>query len=99
MPSSSCSPSACGAGLERYDYRARTVTVKLRYPDFAIVTRARTLEGPVESAAALTRIAGELLERALAERPAPVRLLGVGTGKLARDLELQLRLPLDALGR
>ena len=84
--------------LERYDYRARTVTVKLRYPDFAIVTRARTLEGAVESASELTRIAGELLDKALADRPAPVRLLGVGTGKLARDPELQLTLPLYALG-
>jgi DNA polymerase-4 len=83
--------------LERYDYRARTVTVKLRYPDFAIVTRARTLDGAVESAAELIRIAFELLEKALADRPAPVRLLGVGTGKLARDPELQLTLPLYAL--
>ena len=33
--------------LERYDYRALTVTVKLRYPDFSIVTRARTLEGAI----------------------------------------------------
>jgi DNA polymerase-4 len=82
--------------LERYDYRARTVTVKLRYPDFAIVTRARTLDGAVESAAELTRIAGELLDKALADRPAPVRLLGVGTGKLARDPVLQLQLPLYA---
>jgi DNA polymerase-4 len=82
--------------LERYDYRARTVTVKLRYPDFAIVTRARTLDGAVESAAELTRIAGELLDKALADRAAPVRLLGVGTGKLARDPVLQLQLPLYA---
>jgi DNA polymerase-4 len=80
--------------LERYDYRARTVTVKLRYPDFAIVTRARTLDGAVESAAELTRISFELLEKALSDRPAPVRLLGVGTGKLTRDPELQLQLPL-----
>jgi DNA polymerase-4 len=82
--------------LERYDYRARTVTVKLRYPDFAIVTRARTLDAAVESAAELMRIAGELLDKALADRPAPVRLLGVGTGKLSRDPALQLQLPLYA---
>jgi DNA polymerase-4 len=80
--------------LERHDYRARTVTVKLRYPDFAIATRARTLDGAVESAAELTRLSFELLEKALADRPAPVRLLGVGTGKLTRDPELQLQLPL-----
>ena len=82
------------ARLEHYNYRARTVTVKLRYPDFAIATRARTIEAPVESEAELARIAFELLDRALADRPAPVRLLGVGAGKLARDVELQLQLPL-----
>jgi hypothetical protein len=49
---------------------------------------------PVESEAELARIALELLDRALADRPAPVRLLGVGAGKLARDVELQLQLPL-----
>jgi DNA polymerase-4 len=86
--------------LEHYDYRARTVTVKLRYPDFAIATRARTLEATLESGAELARIALELLERALADRPAPVRLLGVGTAKLTREIELpaQLRLPLEILG-
>jgi DNA polymerase-4 len=86
--------------LERYDYRARTVTVKLRYPDFAIATRARTLEASLGSGDELARIAFELLERALGDRPAPVRLLGVGTAKLTRDVELpaQLRLPLEVLG-
>jgi DNA polymerase-4 len=80
--------------LEHYDYRARTVTVKLRYPDFAIATRARTIDAPLESGAELTRMAVELLDKALADRPAPVRLLGVGTGKLTRDVELPLQLQL-----
>jgi DNA polymerase-4 len=84
--------------LGHYEYRTRTVTVKLRYPDFAIATRARTFDAPIESGAELNQVAFELLDRALADRPAPVRLLGVGAGKLARDLdlELQLRLPLEA---
>ena len=58
--------------LEHYDYRARTVTVKLRYPDFAIATRARTIEAPVESAAELTRIAVRAA-RPGARRPAGAR--------------------------
>jgi DNA polymerase-4 len=81
------------ARIERNGFAARTVTTKLRYADFAIVTRSRTLPAPVASASALSTLAIELLEKALADRRAPVRLLGVYTGKLAR--EAQLELPLE----
>jgi len=81
------------ARVERNGFAARTVTTKLRYSDFAIVTRSRTLPSPVASAEALAGLAVELLEKALAARRAPVRLLGVYVGKLAR--EAQLELPLD----
>jgi DNA polymerase-4 len=81
------------ARVERHGFAARTVTTKLRYDDFAIVTRSRTLNAPVASAGALSSLAVELLERALADRRAPVRLLGVYVGKLAR--EAQLELPLE----
>jgi DNA polymerase-4 len=81
------------ARVERHGFVARTVTTKLRYDDFAIVTRSRTLAAPVQSAEALSGLAVELLEKALADRRAPVRLLGVYVGKLAR--EAQLELPLD----
>jgi DNA polymerase-4 len=81
------------ARSERHGFVARTVTTKLRYSDFAIVTRSRTLPAPVASADVLGTLAVELLERALATRRAPVRLLGVYVGKLAR--EAQLELPLE----
>ncbi len=81
------------ARIERHGFAARTVTTKLRYSDFAIVTRSRTLQAPVASGAALASLAVELLEKALADRRAPVRLLGVYVGKLAR--EAQLELPLE----
>ena len=81
------------ARVERHGFAARTVTTKLRYSDFAIVTRSRTLPAPVASAEALSTLAVELLEKALADRRAPVRLLGVYVGKLAR--EAQLELPLE----
>jgi DNA polymerase-4 len=80
------------ARVERHGFAARTVTTKLRYSDFAIVTRSRTLPAPVASAPALSSLAVELLERALATRRAPVRLLGVYVGKLARDAQLELPL-------
>jgi DNA polymerase-4 len=81
------------ARVERHGFAARTVTTKLRYDDFAIVTRSRTLAAPVASAGVLSSLAVELLEKALADRRAPVRLLGVYVGKLAR--EAQLELPLE----
>jgi DNA polymerase IV len=79
--------------VEREGFAARTVTTKLRYSDFAIVTRSRTLQSPVATSSALSTLAIELLEKALADRRAPVRLLGVYVGKLAR--EAQLELPLE----
>ena len=69
---------------------------KLRYPDFALVTRARTLDGAVEARPTCAALVRAARAGALDDRPAPVRLLGVGTGKLARDPELQLRLPLGS---
>ena len=80
------------ARVERHGFAARTVTTKLRYSDFAIVTRSRTLPAPVAGASALAELAIELLEKALADRRAPVRLLGVYVGKLAREAQLQLPL-------
>ena len=80
------------ARVERHGFAARTVTTKLRYSDFAIVTRSRTLPSPVATSAALGTLAIELLEKALADRRAPVRLLGVYVGKLARDAQLELPL-------
>ena len=80
------------ARVERHGFAARTVTTKLRYSDFAIVTRSRTLPAPVASSDALGALAVELLEKALADRRAPVRLLGVYVGKLARDAQLELPL-------
>ena len=79
------------ARVERNGFAARTVTTKLRYSDFAIVTRSRTLPAPVATADALTALAVELLEKALADRRAPVRLLGVYVGKLAREAQLSCR--------
>ena len=81
------------ARIERHGFAARTVTTKLRYDDFAIVTRSRTLAAPVASAAALALSRSSYWRSALADRRAPVRLLGVYVGKLAR--EAQLELPLE----
>jgi hypothetical protein len=68
------------------------VTLKLRYPDFAIATRSQTSPAPFSGSDEIGRLALIALDRALAVRPPPVRLIGVGVAKLV-DAE-QLRLPL-----
>ena len=57
---------------------ARTVTTKLRYRDFSIRTRSLTLDVAVDDAETIGDIACRLLDRALADRPGALRLVGVG---------------------
>ncbi len=68
------------AGLEKREIFARTITVKVRYPDFTTLTRARSLPRPTASAEHIARIARELL-RLTDAGSRNVRLLGVtGSG-------------------
>jgi len=69
---------------------ARTVTTKLRYPDFAIRTRSTSLPVGTDSAERIGELACSLLDRALKDRPGPLRLVGVGVSGLADDVQLSL---------
>jgi len=72
----------------------RTVTIKVRYPDFTTVSRSLTLPDPTDDRAILARTAVALLDRTEAGRR-PVRLLGVSVGNLVEEGEpIQLPLPL-----
>src|SRR5262249_5200605 len=57
---------------------ARTVTTKLRYPDFAIRTRSTSLPAGTDDAARIGELACALLDRGLSDRPGPLRLVGRG---------------------
>ena len=59
----------------------RTVTVKVRYPDFATITRSRTFERPTASASRIAPAACGLLEQV--DVSAGVRLLGVSVSALS----------------
>jgi DNA polymerase IV len=73
---------------------ARTVTLKVKYADFRIVTRSRSVQTPIGSAAALARAALELLRLVVPPRLG-VRLLGVAVSNLAGEgAEQQLALGL-----
>ncbi len=71
------------ASLRTAGYRARTVTVKVRFSDFDTQTRARTLEAPSDSTERLRRAAFECLSRFDLNRS--VRLLGMRVSKLEKD--------------
>ena len=76
--------------LERQGLVARTVTVKLRYPDFATRTRSQTLSAPTREAGRIAQVARAGLGRALDERPGALRLLGVGVSGLGPETQLPL---------
>jgi DNA polymerase-4 len=70
--------------LEKKSLCARTVTIKVRYPDFTTVTRSHTADAPTRDGGEIASRALALLERTDAGRR-PVRLLGVGAHELAGD--------------
>ena len=76
--------------LERSGHVARTVTTKLRYGDFSTRSRSQTLSVGSSEAGEIGRIACELLDRALEERPGALRLVGVSVSNLERHEQLVL---------
>jgi DNA polymerase IV len=81
---------ALASQLEKDGRVARTVTAKLRYPDFSIRSRSQTL--PVGSADGelIGDLACALLDRGLADRPVALRLVGVGVSNLEPFEQLAL---------
>jgi len=69
---------------------ARTVTTKVRYPDFAIRTRSTSLAVGTDDAGRIGEIACSLLDRALRDRSGPLRLVGVGVSGLEEHVQLSL---------
>lgn len=50
-------------GLEKREFAACTITVKVRFPDFTTLTRSHTLDGPTTSAERIANCAKDLLRR------------------------------------
>ena len=69
---------------------ARTITTKLRYPDFSIRSRSTTLPAGCADGARIGEIACSLLDRGLAERPGALRLVGVSVSNLEDFEQLAL---------
>src|SRR5262245_54535821 len=69
---------------------ARTVTTKVRYPDFAIRSRSISLPVGTDDGERIGELACALLDRALSDRPGALRLVGVGVSGLESHRQLVL---------
>jgi DNA polymerase-4 len=67
--------------IAEHDTRGRTVTLKLKFTDFHIMTRAKSLARPVNGKAEFARLSREILDDAL-PLPMPVRLMGLTLSNL-----------------
>lgn len=76
--------------MERKGRYGRTVTLKVKTPDFQHHTRSRTFSHPVRDRETIFRAACDLLEAAPELRPA--RLLGITVSNLEEEEGKQLRL-------
>ena len=69
------------ADLQRRHLQGRTIGIKLRYADFSIATRDKTIALPTADAAVIRQAAGQALKRVDLSRR--IRLLGVRIGQLS----------------
>ncbi len=73
--------------LRRANLKTGSVTLKIKYPDFQLVTRTENLPEPTNLPGPIYRAAGQLLTKHC--KP-PVRLLGVTCGKLTGERQITL---------
>jgi DNA polymerase-4 len=76
--------------LARSGQAGRTVTTKVRYPDFSIRSRSTSLPVGTDDAERIWELACACLDRALADRPGALRLIGVGASGLETHRQLEL---------
>lgn len=71
-----------GRDLRKHEYRGRTITLKVKFADFKLITRSRTLSFPTCSTGTIFETASVLLDEMNLNRR--IRLIGVGVSKLTR---------------
>ena len=75
--------------------KGRTVTLKVKYGDFTMITRSKSLTAPVADLAAFTAAGSDLLTR-LFPVPKGIRLLGLGLHSLQNhDSAMPIQLGLE----
>lgn len=76
-----------GTRLREHGLAGRTVTVKVRFPDFRTITRSTTADGPFAGSAEIARLAVALLDKV--DTAGGIRLLGVTMSNLTNATALQ----------
>jgi DNA polymerase-4 len=76
---------------EARDFSGKTVTLKIKYADFQIITRSRTLVAPVRSEGQLLELAVSLLAGTF-PTPKGIRLLGITLSSLVTEPNQQRQL-------
>jgi len=71
--------------LMESNIKARTITLKIKYADFTLITRSKTLSEPVNSANAIQKEAIKLLHKKTEAGKRLIRLIGVGVSNLVPD--------------
>jgi DNA polymerase-4 len=70
--------------IERAEVRGRTVTLKVKYADFTLISRSKSFAAPVARQAEFNE-AGQALLAALHPLPKGIRLLGLGLHNLSQS--------------
>jgi DNA polymerase-4 len=76
--------------LQRSGETARTVTTKVRYPDFSIRSRSTSIPVGTDDPERIAELSCSLLDRALDDRPGALRLVGVGVSGFESHRQLAL---------
>ena len=80
--------------LQGHGVLARTITLKLRYADFQLVSRSASVASPTDDPKLIAQVAATLV-RANWDRRRPIRLIGIGATRfVASESWVQLALPL-----
>lgn len=87
---------AVASRLRANGLAGRTVTIKVKYPDFSLRTRAHTLTEPVQTPRLLAHVAHALIAKL--DLSAPIRLLGVAVSNISESPAPTLRSVTGAAG-
>lgn len=82
-----------GRRLRRDDHAGRTVTLKIKFCDFKLITRSKTLREPVASTRMIFQTATELLDAE--PLPKKVRLIGLSVSNFSRAQQQLALFPKD----
>ena len=70
--------------LKKHNVAGRTITLKIKYPDFCQATRSRTIAKPTQDKNIIIKTVNSLLEETLVNK-CSIRLLGISISNLEKD--------------